>query len=69
MSQRESGTVKFYNEAKGFGFIRQADGKEYFFHVTSLQDGVLPASGDFAEFSIGEGRKGPAALAVVIAKD
>ena len=51
------GTVKFYNESKGFGFIVDDESKtEYFVHVTGLIDEVN--EGDAVEFELQEGRKG-----------
>ena len=35
-----NGTVKFFNEMKGFGFIAGEDGKEYFVHSSDLNEGV-----------------------------
>ena len=51
------GTVKFFNEAKGFGFIVDDESKtEYFVHVTGLIDEIN--EGDVVEFELQEGRKG-----------
>jgi CspA family cold shock protein len=51
------GTVKFFNESKGFGFIVDDESKtEYFVHVTGLIDEI--AEGDSVEFELKEGRKG-----------
>lgn len=51
------GTVKFFNEAKGFGFVVDDEtGKEYFVHVTGLTDKV--AQNDKVSFEIEEGKKG-----------
>jgi CspA family cold shock protein len=51
------GTVKFFNETKGFGFIIEADSnQEYFVHVSGLIDEVK--EGDEVEFELQEGRKG-----------
>ena len=51
------GTVKFFNESKGFGFIKE-DGtnKEYFVHVSGLIDEIN--EGDEVEFELKEGKKG-----------
>jgi CspA family cold shock protein len=60
------GTVKFYNETKGYGFIREDEsGKEYFVHATGLIDKVS----DDAEvtFDLEEGRKGLNAVNVKLA--
>jgi CspA family cold shock protein len=51
------GTVKFFNESKGFGFIVDNESKtEYFVHVTGLIDEIN--EGDEVEFELQEGRKG-----------
>ena len=51
------GTVKFFNESKGFGFIVDDESKtEYFVHVTGLIDEINES--DAVEFELQEGRKG-----------
>jgi cold shock protein len=51
------GTVKFYNETKGFGFIKDNDSnKEYFVHSTGLTDQVR--ENDEVMFDLQEGKKG-----------
>jgi CspA family cold shock protein len=51
------GTVKFFNESKGFGFVVDDESKtEYFVHVTGLIDEIN--EGDAVEFELQEGRKG-----------
>ena len=50
------GTVKFFNETKGYGFIKDEDsGKEYFVHVTGLVDKVK--ENDEVSFDLEEGRR------------
>ena len=57
------GTVKFFNETKGFGFIIEDDSKkEYFVHVSGLVDKIKEK--DEVEFEIEEGRKGLNAVRV-----
>jgi cold shock protein len=52
-----TGTVKFFNEAKGFGFIKEnGSNKEYFVHATGLIDEVR--ENDSVTFELREGRKG-----------
>jgi CspA family cold shock protein len=52
-----TGTVKFFNETKGFGFIREEGTEnEYFVHVSGLIDEIN--EGDKVEFELKEGRKG-----------
>ena len=51
------GKVKFFNESKGFGFIKDnGSDKEYFVHVTGLTDKVR--ENDEVSFEVAEGRKG-----------
>ncbi|MCF8416560.1 MAG: cold shock domain-containing protein [Crocinitomicaceae bacterium] len=57
------GTVKFFNESKGFGFIIDEETKkEVFVHVSGLVDKVK--ENDEVEFEVEEGRKGPNAVNV-----
>ncbi len=52
-----TGTVKFFNETKGFGFIKDnEDGKEYFVHVSGLIDQIN--EDDEVTFELQEGKKG-----------
>jgi len=60
------GTVKFFNESKGFGFIKdQESGNEYFVHATGLIDKVN--QDDEVTFELKEGRKGLNAVDVKLA--
>ena len=53
----KKGTVKFFNESKGFGFVTEDDSNtEYFVHVSGLVDEIR--EGDAVEFDLKEGRKG-----------
>ena len=53
----KKGTVKFFNETKGFGFIKDdATGSEIFVHVTGLKEPI--AENDKVEFEVQEGKKG-----------
>ncbi len=58
-----TGTVKFFNSGKGFGFITPDDGKDLFFHISEVQ-GQEPKDGDKVEFEVGQGKKGPCATQV-----
>ncbi len=62
----QNGTVKFFNESKGFGFIVDEDSKtEYFVHVSGLVDKIN--EGDAVEFELTEGKKGLNAVNVKLA--
>lgn len=53
----KEGTVKFFNEAKGFGFVREtATNEEFFVHVSGLVDKVR--ENDAITFEVTQGRKG-----------
>ncbi|TSJ37349.1 cold-shock protein [Mucilaginibacter corticis] len=58
-----TGTVKFFNETKGFGFITpDQGGKEVFVHVTGLKDEIR--EGDEVTYEVEDGKKGPSAVNV-----
>jgi len=61
-----NGTVKFFNEMKGFGFITAEDGKDYFVHQTALPEGVTLHENDAVTFDIEEGDRGPKAVNVTV---
>lgn len=57
------GTVKFFNDTKGFGFIKEDDSNsEHFVHVSGLIDDIK--EGDAVEFELKEGKKGLNAINV-----
>ncbi|MFD2915123.1 cold-shock protein [Psychroserpens luteus] len=61
-----TGTVKFYNDSKGFGFITNEEtGKDIFVHVSNL-NGVELREGDNVEYNEEEGRKGLVAANVQV---
>ena len=57
------GTVKWFNESKGFGFIEQEDGKDVFVHYSAIEGSGFKTlnEGDKVEFEVVDGPKGPAA--------
>ena len=61
------GTVKWFNETKGFGFIAQESGPDVFAHFSAIQgDGFRTlAEGQKVEFKIVQGQKGPQAENIV----
>lgn len=62
----KTGKVKFFNEAKGFGFIKEDEtGKEYFVHVSGIKESTLQEN-DEVSFDLVEGKKGLNAVNVVL---
>ena len=59
----ETGTVKWFNETKGYGFIAQEDGPDVFVHFSAIQgDGFKTLTdGQKVEFTVTDGQKGPQA--------
>ncbi len=65
-----NGTVKWFNESRGFGFITPADGgKDVFVHSSAIQaDGIKAlAEGQSVNFNVEDGPKGPQATNVTVA--
>ncbi len=64
---RERGTVKWFNDAKGFGFIQRQSGEDVFVHFSAIQgDGFKSlAEGQAVEFDVTKGQKGLQAENVV----
>ncbi len=62
-----TGTVKWFNEAKGFGFIEQESGPDVFVHFSNIVgDGFKTlAEGQKVEFTVTQGQKGPQAENIV----
>ena len=63
MSNMITGTVKFFNETKGFGFIQQETGPDVFVHFSAIQGNGFRtlAEGQRVQFSVTQGQKGPQA--------
>lgn len=58
------GTIKFFNDAKAFGFISGDDGKDVFVHQSELGEGVSVAEGDKVTYDVETGEKGLKAVRV-----
>ena len=63
MSNTVNGTVKWFNESKGFGFISQESGPDVFAHFSAIQDSGFKTltEGQQVEFAVTQGAKGPQA--------
>jgi CspA family cold shock protein len=61
------GTVKWFNESKGFGFITKEDGGDVFVHYTAIQSNGFKslAEGQAVSFEVVDGPKGPEAANVI----
>lgn len=68
MSNTVNGTVKWFNDSKGFGFIEQQSGPDVFAHYSSITSSGFKtlAEGQKVEFTITQGKKGPQAENIVI---
>ena len=59
-----NGTVKWFNDRKGFGFIEGEDKKDIFVHRNSLETGIFIGEGDQVEYEVEDSEKGPHAVNV-----
>ena len=66
MSTMNTGKVKFYNVAKGFGFIQDDQGQDIFVHATGLVDEIR--ENDSVTFEVTEGKKGLNAINVQVSQ-
>lgn len=61
------GTVKWYNETKGYGFIKTEEEKEVFVHRSGLKEGLRKIDeGQEVEFEVEDGKKGQVAVNVEV---
>lgn len=68
LTQMATGTVKFFNDQKGFGFISREDGDDVFVHFSNIEGSGRRTllDGQRVEFEIAAGRKGPEAVGVKV---
>ncbi len=68
MSERVQGTVKWFNDGKGYGFIEREEGDDVFVHYNSLQGEGFKSlkEGQRVEFTLEQGEKGPQAVEVAV---
>ena len=67
MSERETGSVKWFNDQKGYGFIARDAGGDVFVHYSAIantQGFRTLKEGERVEFAVEQGQKGPAAVDV-----
>ena len=68
MSERITGTVKWFNESKGFGFIERDGGPDVFAHYSAINGGGFKtlSDGQKVEFNVTTGQKGPQAENITV---
>lgn len=67
MSEKVTGTVKWFNESKGFGFIEREGGPDVFAHFSAIEGGGFKTlnEGQQVQFVVTQGQKGPQAEQIV----
>ena len=70
MSERETGTVKWFNASKGYGFVTRDEGGDIFVHYTAIQGNGYRSldEGQRVEFTVGQGKKGLQAQDVTVSR-
>jgi CspA family cold shock protein len=70
MAERKKGTVKWFNSAKGFGFIQQESGSDIFVHANSINSSMDKSlnENDKVEYTVTQGAKGPQASDVKLVR-
>lgn len=64
----ESGTIKFFNPTKGFGFIKTEGNKEIFFHISGVKANTRDLQPDTeVNYNVGQGKKGEMAIDIDLA--
>jgi len=68
MAERETGTVKWFNSTKGYGFIEREQGEDIFIHYSAIRgEGYRSLEeGQQVEFTVTQGNKGPQAQDVIV---
>ncbi|MBU2969578.1 cold-shock protein [Pseudoalteromonas sp. C2R02] len=68
MSNTTTGTVKWFNESKGFGFIEQENGPDVFAHFSAIESTGFKtlAEGQRVQFTVTQGQKGPQAEKITV---
>ncbi|SFB81534.1 cold-shock protein [Pseudoalteromonas denitrificans] len=68
MSNTTTGTVKWFNESKGFGFIEQENGPDVFAHFSAIESTGFKtlAEGQRVQFVVTQGQKGPQAEKITV---
>ena len=68
MSEKTTGTVKWFNEAKGFGFMERESGPDVFVHFRAIDGSGFKTllEGQKVEFTVTEGEKGPQAEDITV---